>query len=280
MGYLRNGADLMSAIQQMLIGSSRGGTTLMSALTTAALTTNLKLCLDARDASSYDPAVQTDKWLDVAGSGYDFYRGSGTGGDAADPTFNGEAGGLESNWSFDGGDYFTYDVANEVWMESIHKNNAIFSIVAFFMPQVGAQAIIGNSKINTGFEVLCNSSTYLSIDNAGANVLTKVGDTAVTNNAYHMIGVSLNEATGAGGGFFYLDGAYNQVSASNTFNSTYTAPAAGAASHTLQIAAGGTAYLPMKASSKMACIAVWQGTALTKANMDTIWAAMRGRFGI
>lgn len=270
----------MSAVQQMMIGSGGGGVTLMSALTTASLTTNLKLCLDAGDVSSYDPSVQTDKWLDRSGAGYDFYRGSGTGGDTADPTFTGSAGVLGSYWAFDGGDYFTYDATNEVWMNAIHKNSAIFSIVFFYFPTTGTCALLGDSSNGTGFEFINNGYMNFQVDNAGAPALLITGDSPVSDNAYHMAGISLTEATGAGGGFMYLDGSYNQIGASDTFDSTYSSPSAASASYTLQIAAGGNASLPAKASSRLACVAVWQGTALTKANMDTIWAAMRGRFGI
>lgn len=252
----------------------------MAVLTDASLTTNLKLCLDAGDSASYDPSVQTNKWLDRSGGGYDFFRGSGTGSDAADPTFTGIAGATGSYWAFDGGDYFTYDTTNEAWMQTIHKDNAIFSIVAFYFPTVGVNGLIGNSAAVTGFQFINNSGISFQVDDAGGTTLSVSGDSSVSNNAYHMAGISLNEATGAGGGFLYLDGNYEQVSSSDTFNSTYSSPSISNASYTLQIAANGNAYIPVKASSRLAAVAVWQGTALTKANMDTIWAAMRGRFGI
>lgn len=277
----------MSAIQQMMIGSSGGGTTLMSALTTAALTTNLKLCLDAGDSASYDPGVQTDKWLDRSGGGYDFYRGSGTGSDAADPTFNGSGGVTNSYWSFDGGDYFTYDTTNEAWMQTLHKNNAIFSLVAFYY-QDGASDYIsflgnfGYAPAVTGIHAYVDGSRAirLEVGNAGATVIGVVTDAYLTTGAWHMVGISVNEATGAGGGFFYADGAYSQVAASDTFNSTYTAPAAGNASYTTQICSDGNNAASAAVGQRLNSMAIWQGTALTKANMDTIFSAMRGRFSI
>lgn len=272
----------MSAIQQMLIGGN-AGVTLKSALTTAGLTTNLKLCLDSGDASSYNPSVQTDKWLDVAGSGYDFYRGSGTGSDAADPTFNGSGGALNSYWSFDGGDCFTYDAANETWMESLHKNSAIFSVVAFFYHAVEvSDSLIFLDQFSGGtgisYQLTSSGTQRFRAVNAGATALTKTVDSAAAVG-WHMIGLSLNEATGAGGGFFYKDGGYDQVSSADTFDSTYTSPSAGSATYTMGI--GGLNGLDVSPNNeRLACIAVWQGTAITKANMDTIFTAMRGRFGI
>lgn len=276
----------MSAIQQMMVGSGGGGVTLMSALTTASLTTNLKLCLDAGDVSSYDPSVQTDKWLDRSGAGYDFYRGSGTGSDAADPTFTGSAGVLGSYWALDGGDYFTYDTTNEAWMQTLHKNSAVFSLVAFYYQDgasdsIGFFANSGGGIPTTGIRINIDLATLLlTVSNASSDALFVVTDSALSANGWHMIGISLTEATGSGGGFFYTDGAYNQVSASDTFNSTYASPSASNATTTTQICAYGGGSEPASAGQRLGCMAVWQGTALTKANMDTIWAAMRGRFGI
>lgn len=266
----------MSGISQMLL-LGREEKNLMSAITDAGLTTNLKLCLDAGVAASYDPGVQTDKWLDLAGAGYDFYRGSGTGSDANDPTFTGSAGALSSYWLFNS-DYFSYDKTNEAWMETIHKNNAIFTIIAFTYPTSGGHNIVGDSGALTGFVFSANSTLVIGVENAGAAVLSKTGDTSIASNTWNMTGVSINEATGAGGGFLYTNGAYNQVAGSNTFDSTYTSPSASSASFAMQIASNNGGL--MNNNARVSCLAIWQGTALTKANMDTIWAAMRGRFGI
>ena len=272
----------MSSIQQMMIGSSGGGTTLMSALTTAALTTNLKLCLDAGDSASYDPGVQTDKWLDRSGGGYDFYRGSGTGSDAADPTFNGSGGVVNSYWSFDGGDYFTYDTTNETWMQTLHKNGAVFSAVWFYYKGATNNAtIIGtNNTLNTGIELSTGGSiVQMVVLNAGALGVLVQSDAAITTNGWHMVGVSVTENGGASGAFFYVDGGYAQVSGVDTWNPNYTSPSAGNAGNTMTLCSlPATNFYP--SANKLSCLAVWQGTALTKANMDTIWAAMRGKFGI
>lgn len=273
----------MSAIQQVMAAGGLYGTTLISALTTASLTTNLKLCLDAGDSASYDPAVQTDKWLDRAGSGYDFFRGDVTGVDARDPTFTGVAGSLQSYWAFDGGDQFTYDTGNEVWMDSLHKNNAILSVVTFFYHSVASSLSIAMSShadgANTGFRYGTDAggNQHINVRSSAGATLNVTADTQCPVG-YHMFGLSLNEATGAGGAFFYRDGGYDQVAAADTFNSTYTSPAA--TGSTLTMSVGGSAGARTANGNRLNALAVWQGTALTKANMDTIWAAMRGRFGI
>ena len=269
----------MSAIQQMMVGSSRGGTTLMSALTTAALTTNLKLCLDAGDSASYDPGVQTDKWLDRSGGGYDFYRGLGTGVEVQDPTFNGGAGALESYWGFDGGDYFTYDTTNEAWMETLHKNGAIFSAVMFYYSSGDAYLLGTDAFTGTGICINIDTAINVAVSNASTPVLEKSSDTELETGRWHMVGISITENGGASGGFFYADGDYSQVAASDTWNPNYTSPSAGAASNPMRVGLG--IYAGKNDSgTRVSCLAVWQGTALTKANMDTIWSAMRGRFGI
>lgn len=270
----------MSASQQVMAGSGGNGRTLIDVITSASLTTNLQLCLDAGDSGSYNAAVQTDKWLDRSGNGYDFYRGSGTGSDAADPTFNGAAGYPSSFWSFDGGDYFTYDAANETWMQNLHKNSAAFSVVIFsygastsnlyFLGDVGTPG--------TGMRMfkLAGIGPAIGVYNAGSNVLLKQAASDYSTG-WHMQAWVIDEAAGAGGSFCYTDGAYNQIGGSDTFDATYSSPSAGSATNTFQIASlGGSVNMT---GSDMACVAIWS-SALTKANMDTIWAAMRVRFGI
>lgn len=269
----------MSAIQQVMLGGALYGTTLMSALTTASLTTNLKLCLDAGDASSYDPAVQTDKWLDVAGSGYDFYRGIGTGSEVQDPTFTGVASSLQSYWAFDGADYFTYDTTNEAWMETLHKNAAVFSVVMFFYSPGTSFSFSTDTGTGTGIYVTSSSNIAVDVSNAGSSSFSKTSDAAVGASNWHMIGVSISENAGAAGGFFYKDGAYAQSGSSDTWNPNYTSPSAGSSSQPMRLGFGALAD-KNDSGTRLSSLAVWQGTALTKANMDTIWAAMRGRFGI
>src|SRR5688572_10725967 len=111
--------------------------TLLTILNGLGLTANLKLCLDAGDNLSA-PAAATS-WLDRSGNGYDFFRGTTSGADATDPTFNGTPGELSAAeyWSFDGGDFFRYDTTNETWMQNLHKNNALLSFFCWlYLPSL------------------------------------------------------------------------------------------------------------------------------------------------
>lgn len=264
-----------------------GATTLLTALQNAGLTTNLQLCLDAGDAASY---TSGQSWLDRSGGGYDFLLGATGGSEASDPTFTGTVGNpLNAYWSFDGGDYFTYDSANETWMQNLHKNNAAFSIVAFgvFIGNALSNAHIcgtaGSVTTNTGigWDLKGGGSNTLSFyaNNGSGNALSITTDNVYSSSSIQMLGISINEASGAGGGFVYANGGYAQVSGANTFDATYSSPSAGSASFTMQIMAGGNALSPAQNNAKLHCFGVWS-TALTKANMDSIWSRMRGRFSI
>ena len=252
------------------------GPTLMQAITAAGLTTNLQVCLDAGDPASY-PGSGT-KWLDVSGNGYDFFLG--TDGTTSAPTFVGV--GRQSYWSFNGSTFFRYDTTNETWMQNLHKNNAIYSCVAFSYTIAGFNIIYGDmqdNQANIGADFYSGTRPAIGVVRGGGNALAVSGDTSLTSGAWHMLGCSLNEATGSGGGFFYSDGAYNQVSSSDTFNSTYTSPSASNATYTFEIGGWGNGGGSGN-GGRMSCVAIWGGTAITKANMDTLWASMRSRFSL
>ena len=261
---------------------------LYGAITANGLTGNLQLCLDAGDVSSYTGSGQS--WLDRSGNGYDFYRGAGSGSEASDPTFNGTAGALTSSeyFSVDGGDWFTYDSANETWMQNLHKDNAAYTILAILYPGAvnSYQDICGTgaSSAETGFDLAINGSAkfYLEVDrsSAGSPAITKTSDSSLSATTWQFLAVSLNEATGLGGGFLWRNGAYLQVGGADTFNSTYTSPSTGSAAGTFQIGArGGTQATPLLNGSRIAGFAAWS-TALTKAQLDSIYSQLASRFGL
>ena len=95
-------------------------------IVTAGLTSGLRVVLDAGSAD----AGSGQSWLDVSGNGVDFFRGADGNSSTDDPAYNGTLGNLSSSeyYSYDGGDFFTYDSTNESWMQDMHKDNAEFSI--------------------------------------------------------------------------------------------------------------------------------------------------------
>lgn len=258
---------------------------LSQAIASAGLTTNCKLILDAADVDSYPGTGQ--KWLDRSGNGYDFFRGNSASSEGADPTFTGTAGDISRStyWAFDGGDYFTYDTTNETWMDSLHKDGAIWSaLIAFQIPNLGAQAaLFGTAETtNPGVNFTMDASEKLEVKafRSGATALNVTAGTGVSQNTWHIAGLSINEPTGSGGGFLYLDGNYLQVAGNNTFDATYSSPSSSAAERPLQIGARGGDQERLANGSRLGFLAIWQGTALSKANFDTLYTALKGRYGL
>ena len=255
---------------------------LIAVLTNLSLLTNLEMVLDAGDVSSYSSG---QSWLDRSGNGYDVFRGVDGGAATDDPTFNGTAGRLSSNefWSFDGGDFFRYDSANETWMENLHKNNAAFTVVAWMY--VGTNpfsGVCGNSSTvatMTGVTVLRSGKSFEVNKGGGGRALDVAADNLPPTDAWNFVGLSIDEAAGAGGSFFYLNGSYNQVSASDTFDGTYTSPSAAASSFIFEVSSVGNATSLMPSDGRLTEVAIWSA-AKTKANLDDIFAQTRGRFGV
>jgi hypothetical protein len=252
-----------------------------SDLVTLGLTSNLQLVLDAGARASYPSA---GKWLDLAGSGYDFFRGADGDTDGDEPTHNGTPGGLSSSeyFSFDGGDFFTYDSANETWMNNMSKDSGQFSIIIW----VYHNAFSGNeSYVNTlgsgspGVNFGKDASSGIQCQLQGSS--QQLDDLPKTS-AWNMIGWTARDGE-TDGTFGWLGNAdqsgYNQQSASDTFTLNWTGSSD--ANETLRIgASNGSAVNPLAASARVAGVMIWAGGFITKANMDSIWARQKTRFGL
>lgn len=237
---------------------------------------------DAGDDASYSTG-QT--WTDLSGNGIDLYRGSGSGSDAADPTFNGTAGRRSSSeyWSFDGVDYFTLTAANPARIENMHKNNATFTMLCWANPvnTTTNQSVFGNTQNvgNTGVHfVIANGGFCIArVMNAGSQELVaqNSGTPSYVAGAWQMFFWTMNEATGFG-----EIGWFGAASHSTSFTSTIPSPAAGGASFTTQICARGNAGTPFSSGSFFNCFASWEGRALTLDELRAIFHATRGKFGV
>lgn len=244
------------------------------------LTSGLQLCLDAGDALSA-PASATS-WLDRSGNGYDFFRGTTSGAESSDPTFNGTVGGLSSSeyWSFDGGDWFTYDTTNETWMNNLHKDNALFSFIFWiYTPDIAlATSLWGctNHTSNVGTQIYLGAAEQLRFFvSTGSGIALNVTPIAnVPIGKWTCVGLSIDEASGAGASFGFLDGA------TNTFDGTYSSPSAAAAAFTYCIAASPSATNPAENTTRMAMLCAWEGRKLSAAEMTAFYGATRGRFGV
>jgi hypothetical protein len=249
---------------------------MLTAIQRLTLTTNLKLCLDVGVAASY---TSGQSWRDLAGSGYDFFRGADGSATSTDPTFNGVAGGQSASeyWSFDGGDYFTYDTTNEAWMQTLHKDNAVFSFAAWVnVASTAGSGIFGTNGTGaaaTGISVQTDSVAVAVLAyNAGSIVVGASSGMAATAGSWMFLGGAFNETTNSA--IFVKNGS------SGTGSFTYGSPAAGNATYTMGLASTGNAAKPMVNGSRMASLSIWQGTQLTAANLINIYNLTRGRFGV
>lgn len=246
----------------------------------------LQLCLDASDGRSYDGSSQT--WSDLSSSAYHWDRGADSSATATDPTFNGSANGFSSGeyWSFDGGDYFTPTAGGggNTFINSIHKNNAVFSIAIW--ARLGThtpsnQYMFGNTQGAASAGFFFGFSTAAGLGNgrlrfAIYNGASSVYDVAASSFAvptagqWYLWGVSIDEA--AGTGYFYQNGS------SQAITPTYASPSASNSSNSLTIGAINTA-LPLTNNSRLASLATWDRS-LTSAEFDILFERTRGKFGV
>ena len=97
----------------------------------------------------------------------------------------------------------------------------------------------------------------------------------VTENAWNMIAVSIDEAAGAGGSFFYKRaGASSTI---DTFNAAYASPSTGSATFDMHIGADGGTGSPVVSGTRMAGVFLFS-TNLSQANLDSIYTATNRSF--
>lgn len=240
------------------------------------LTGNLKLLLEAGNLPSWGGAGT--KWLDESGGGYDFFRGTDGTVEAADPVFNGTPGAvsLSEYWGLNGAQYFTYDSANEAWMNSIHQNNALCSgLFVFYIPALANNYwLCGDyqgdlTKVGFQLVIAVNNAVQFFVSNGTGVAACMVfsAANAIAAPGWHVAAFSIDEA--AGTGTLMVDGVEKAVV------TTYTAPSAAAAADVLQIGAGGNALpAPMGNGSRIQAVAMWQGVALTASQLTSLYQAI------
>lgn len=252
--------------------------TMFSAIERLGLTSGLKLCLDASDINSYSGAGQS--WLDTSGNGYDFFRGSTSASQATDPTFNGVAGAQSSSeyWSFDGGDYFTYDTADETWMQNIHKNNAQFTLCAWvYLGAVANMAVAGTTSTDPAkgcWAMGVSAASKLEIDilNTSGSAYEALSTQTVSVNAWSFLGVSINESAGTG--------TLQVGDVQQAITPTYSSPLSTNSDAPMQIGAAGSSLQPLANGSRVAIFSAWEGASLLSGDMLSIYNATKSKFGL
>lgn len=250
---------------------------MMSVIRRLGLTQGLKLCLDAGDEASYSGSGQT--WSDVSGNGHHFYRGATSGSESSDPAYNGTAGRRSAGeyFGFDGGDYCVLAASNPTWANNMHKDNAKWAaIAAVYLANLdGNQGIFGTQAgaHQIGSSVYIDTAGKLNwLIGNGSTEETKTSSGALSAGAWALIGMSVDEAKGAGGLIFNINGT------SSTHDATIASPSASNAS-TMEVASlvGGT--IPIRNGGRLGFLCMWESVALNAGALNALFQAARGKFG-
>lgn len=246
----------------------------IKALTMLGLTS--VLCLDAGDSASYTSGQQ---WTDRSGSANHFNRGSTSGADATDPTFNGTAGLLSNGeyFSFDGGDYFT-PAAAVTFDDDFHIDNAKLTLIALFWTSTATTArfIFGNSDAGVGKGVsfgttAANGISFVAKNATGTAV--SLSSTPILTSLWNFMAVSVDEGAGANGSFERV----NKTVALK--DGTYATPATTGGTSNPQIGArGGTSVTSILQNGDRLAMFLAFSTNLTKGQMAAFHSIIQGRF--
>lgn len=242
------------------------------------LTSGLQAVYDPADLDCYTGSGQN--YTDAVNA-YDFYLGNSSSAEATDPTFNGTAGTKVAGTYFsgDGGDYFRAQ-AQPSWVNSWHKDSAIFTFFgAINRPALGAQHAFfgtnGGTTARTGVMLLANTdnTALASVTKSVGGTPTKnYSSTATFGTGWQFGGWGMDEAAGAGGAYVFIN---NTV---ETYDPTYSSPAAGDATDTLEMGALGNAAVPMANTMRVGPMAFWSGVKVSSANMSLIYTELLKRF--
>jgi len=255
------------------------------------LDTNLVLGYDAGDINSYDPDSDAQRWLDTTSVQQNMFLGVDVSADTTDPTFNGVAGRLTKDEYFelDGTDYFNFDTTpGPGFVSDFHQNNADFTLAIWARfeapgasfddtifgsceePDASARGVVWQIDQSTGF---------ISLIVCPLGVLSVTTDDAADFGVDGFYAVSIDEAAGSGGGFFYRNGSYDQVSSLDTFDATYTSPSIFSATQGYNVGSLGNGNRRLAADTRIYGFHAWS-EALSKANLDDIYNASKTRFGL
>ena len=265
---------LCSMLPQRLMMAAGGSLppTFYDDIVTAGLTTNLQFCLDAGAGDSY---TSGQKWLDLSGNGQDYFLGADGSASSDDPTHNGTVNARTSAeyFTLGGDDWFQTD-SEEVWTDDMRNNSVQKSMMgAYYCPaSPGASEGLWGTGVG-GNEMQTDTSANYHWQKGG--VAQKAFATALSTSAWNIIGLSLAGTT-ANESFGYLNGSFNQSGGSDK----WTEPVSTAAGSAMGLCSGRGASRFLGSGWRIAGIAFWSGSYLTKANMDTLYALWNMRMGI
>lgn len=252
---------------------------LQTTISSLGLTTSLQLVLDAGDLASYDGTSQT--WVDV-NAGNNFIRGSTTGGQTSDPTFNGTAGRQSASeyFSFDGGDYFQ-EGSDLAFANSWNKDNAAFTFVQaiYYAHGSSAEPVFYNAEnsgdIGVALQIIASDDApFVNVFSGGGGTALSLNASsalALTTSAWNFYAVAVNEATGANGATIKVNGSLEQ------FTSTYTSPSASNPSNPIRLGHNGGSLF-YTSGTRIGCVAAWNRR-LSNSELASLYAAMQPKYG-
>lgn len=245
----------------------------MEAITRLGLATNLKLCLDFGVSACYSSGQNI---TDLSGTSRNFIRGNTTGSASDDPTFAGTAGGRSASEYFTGdGFQFLKDNSGQAAL-NFHRDNAIFTVlVVWWRGSASASDICGNASSGDsyrGWRISDDLGTLVfGYGNTGGSVNTLSDVSPGTVHSTWQIGfMAYNE--GSANGHWRVNG--NTTTISNGLSSPATS------NTTTPFTALGAPNSAASNLSRLAAIAIWNGTALSAAETLAIFQAIGGRWGL
>lgn len=270
---------------QAIIGSGVRRASMIETITGLGLTSGLQLCLDAGDAASY---TSGQTFTDLSGNANHYYRGTGSGSDSGDGTFNGVAGARSSAeyFSSDGGDNFAPTAAH-TYAANWHKDNAEFSLTAWVWVPAGVASPPGyplfstrGAATATDRGVSVQLSGLASTGRVGINYgngssvqqLNPPTNDTIIEAGWMFLAVSFDEGSGAS--FARMNGTVELFS-----SDSYISPTASAAADSPVI--WQTASTPVVApnGARLANIAMWS-RALTQAEVTSLYDSTKAKFGL
>lgn len=233
------------------------------------------------------------KWADIvtspadgsAQTDYDFYLGTTSGATGSDPTFHGTPGNNSASeyWSFDGGDLFTLVGNDTTFLNSLHKDAALFTWYAFLRsgPDFGLTGSLNafgtrnSSGTTRGIEIIGSSGSgtsdgklqFVMGNGSVSQTVAQSGNNFIPISTNMLLAVSYNESTGAG--IMYRN--YSGGKSVYSFTQAYVSPSSSSAGAKAEIMGLGGGSEPTGPGQKLWRTGMFNA-ALTEANLDGLYS--------
>lgn len=255
---------------------------IISAIRKLGLTPGLQIVWDAGDEASFPGSGQN--WANLGPTANcDLWLGNSAAVAANDPTFTGVAGRRSDGeyFAMDGGDFFYAQGAMPANIYSTHKDNALFTLAGWFFRTVStgrAVATAAGNNTDVGIQWGVNSTPSLFFTVYRGNAAgpsfsyTSAALTSWPVNTWAFVATSIDEANNSGIG---------KVNGQTMpFACTYVSPTAVGPSSGTIVGSDYNNSFPAPAGSRYASLCMWEGRALTAEELEALYQATRGKYGV